>query len=189
MGEEYGETAPFPYFISHSDAALVDAVRQGRQEEFAGFHWQAAPLDPQDEATFLSAKLNHHLRQQGHHVILQALYRELIQLRQALPSLARLDKDSLEVHAYEKAQVLSLRRWCEEDEALLVFHFGTSPITLTLPMPAGQWHKRFDTAEIQWHGPGSSLAAHLTTDGEASLTLPGQAGLLYIRSCPTDGRH
>ena len=35
MGEEYAESAPFPYFISHSDAALIDAVRRGRQSEFA----------------------------------------------------------------------------------------------------------------------------------------------------------
>jgi maltooligosyltrehalose trehalohydrolase len=189
MGEEYGETAPFPYFISHSEATLIDAVRRGRQEEFAGFHWSVAPPDPQDEATFLSAKLKHHLRQQGHHAILQALYQALIQLRQTLPALVRLDKDSLEVHVYEKTQVLYVRRWYEDDEALLIFHFGASPTTLTLPVPAGQWQKRLDTAEAQWHGPGSSLAALLTTDGEASLTLPGQAGLLFIRSHPTCGRH
>jgi maltooligosyltrehalose trehalohydrolase len=129
------------------------------------------------------------LRQQGQHAVLQALYRELIQLRQTLPSLARLDKDSLEVHAYEKAQVLSLRRWCEEDEALLVFHFGANPITLTLPVPAGQWQKRFDTADVQWHGPGSPLADRLSTDGEAPLTLPGQVGLLFVRSHLTRGGH
>ena len=27
MGEEYGETAPFQYFVSHSDPGLVEAVR------------------------------------------------------------------------------------------------------------------------------------------------------------------
>ena len=37
MGEEYGETRPFPYFVSHTDPALVEAVRRGRAEEFAGF--------------------------------------------------------------------------------------------------------------------------------------------------------
>ncbi len=36
MGEEYGETAPFQYFVSHGDPDLVEAVRQGRREEFAG---------------------------------------------------------------------------------------------------------------------------------------------------------
>src|SRR5436853_331888 len=28
MGEEYGETAPFQYFTSHSDADLIEAVRK-----------------------------------------------------------------------------------------------------------------------------------------------------------------
>ena len=39
MGEEYGETAPFPYFISHSDPNLIEAVRQGRRDEFKAFGW------------------------------------------------------------------------------------------------------------------------------------------------------
>jgi maltooligosyltrehalose trehalohydrolase len=53
MGEEYGETAPFLYFVSHSDADLVVAVRRGRKEEFADFAWQGEPADPQAEETFL----------------------------------------------------------------------------------------------------------------------------------------
>ena len=48
MGEEYGEVAPFQYFISHLDAQLVDAVRRGRREEFAAFAWQGEPPDPQE---------------------------------------------------------------------------------------------------------------------------------------------
>ena len=35
MGQEYGETRPFLYFVSHGDPDLVDAVRAGRREEFA----------------------------------------------------------------------------------------------------------------------------------------------------------
>ncbi len=35
MGEEYGETAPFLYFTSHSDPDLIQAVRTGRKEDFA----------------------------------------------------------------------------------------------------------------------------------------------------------
>lgn len=37
MGEEYGETAPFHYFISHSDPALIQAVRNGRRSGLAAF--------------------------------------------------------------------------------------------------------------------------------------------------------
>jgi maltooligosyltrehalose trehalohydrolase len=58
MGEEYGETAPFQYFISHSDKPLVEAVRQGRKEEFAPFRWEEEAYDPQAESTFIRAKLS-----------------------------------------------------------------------------------------------------------------------------------
>jgi maltooligosyltrehalose trehalohydrolase len=58
MGEEYGETAPFPYFVSHSDPALIDAVRRGRRAEFASFGWEGNPPDPQAEKTFRSARLH-----------------------------------------------------------------------------------------------------------------------------------
>ncbi len=34
MGEEYGETAPFPFFTSHSDPDLIEAVRRGRRAEW-----------------------------------------------------------------------------------------------------------------------------------------------------------
>jgi maltooligosyltrehalose trehalohydrolase len=38
MGEEYGETNPFPYFVSHSDPDLIQAVRNGRRKtEFEVF--------------------------------------------------------------------------------------------------------------------------------------------------------
>src|SRR5690606_30764198 len=52
MGEEYGETAPFPYFVSHTDEALAEAVRRGRSEEFASFRWAGEPPDPQAPETF-----------------------------------------------------------------------------------------------------------------------------------------
>ncbi len=74
MGEEYGETAPFPFFVSHSDPATIEATRQGRLAEFAAFQWSGNPPDPQDEATFYSAKLTRHLSATGHHrVIYQVL--------------------------------------------------------------------------------------------------------------------
>ena len=46
MGEEYGETRPFPYFVDHADPALVEAVRRGPRAEFAGFHGRAEPPGP-----------------------------------------------------------------------------------------------------------------------------------------------
>ena len=58
MGEEYGETAHFPYFISHSDEDLARAVREGRKRVF-GMRATADELpDPSAPATFESAKLD-----------------------------------------------------------------------------------------------------------------------------------
>ena len=57
MGEEYGEETPFQYFVSHSDDKLIEAVRRGRREEFAGFSWEGELPDPQDEATFSRSKI------------------------------------------------------------------------------------------------------------------------------------
>ncbi|NIT53369.1 MAG: malto-oligosyltrehalose trehalohydrolase, partial [candidate division Zixibacteria bacterium] len=47
MGEEYGERAPFLYFVDHGDENLIKAVRQGRKAEFKEFKWKGEPPDPQ----------------------------------------------------------------------------------------------------------------------------------------------
>ena len=54
MGEEYGELAPFPYFVDHSDSALKEAIVLGRAAEFAGFDWAGSPPDPNAESTLTS---------------------------------------------------------------------------------------------------------------------------------------
>jgi maltooligosyltrehalose trehalohydrolase len=51
MGEEWGATTPWQYFTDHEDAALAEAVRKGRREEFRAFGWDDVP-DPQDPETF-----------------------------------------------------------------------------------------------------------------------------------------
>jgi maltooligosyltrehalose trehalohydrolase len=66
MGEEYGEEAPFLYFIDHGDPALVDAVRAGRKAEFREFHAQGEPLPAHELATFKRSTLNWDLRHTLH---------------------------------------------------------------------------------------------------------------------------
>jgi maltooligosyltrehalose trehalohydrolase len=182
MGEEYGEPAPFPYFISHLDAALVEAVRRGRWEEFHAFHWQGEPPDPQDDATFQSAKLQHHLRQQGQHGVLRAFYQELIRLRRTLPALAQLRKDCMEVTSFEEPKVLCVRRWNPDDASatMMVCHFGSLPTAASVPLPPGHWHKCLDSAAPEWHGPGGVEPS--TLSGEAArLTLPPWVVLLFTQ--------
>ena len=179
MGEEYGETAPFPYFISHLDPALVAAVQRGRRDEFAAFRSQGEPPDPQDEATFLQARLDHTRRYTGHHRVLYDFYKELLRLRKTLLPLAQLSKDAMEVLGYEQERVLLVRRWHANEVVVLVFHFGLVTTSVALPLPPGHWHKWLDSAEERWQGSGSPVPVELHSAGEVLLTLsPGMFVLL-----------
>lgn len=181
MGEEYGETAPFPYFVSHTDPDLIEAVRRGRREEFSAFAWAGKPPDPDDKTTFLQAKLNHPLRNKGHHRVLAAFYRELIRLRNTIPASDPLTRDDFEVTGWEREKVLILRRWSGPDEVLAAFHFGETETSVTIPLTTGTWKKQLDSAEDQWRGPGSSVPGRLLSEGEAALTLPPHAFVLFKR--------
>jgi len=141
MGEEYGETAPFQYFISHSDPELVEAVRRGRREEFGAFQWQGEPPDPQSEETFQRCKLNPHLLREEGHRLLREFYRELIRLRRRLAPLAFLSKEHMEVHGLEEERVLWVRRWKDEEQVFMAFNFGPTRLTVGLPVSGGIWRK------------------------------------------------
>jgi maltooligosyltrehalose trehalohydrolase len=87
MGEEYGETRPFQYFVSHSDEALVQAVRDGRRREFADFAWDGEVPDPQAESTFARSTLDGATPRTPEQRALHALYRDLLALRRREPAL------------------------------------------------------------------------------------------------------
>jgi maltooligosyltrehalose trehalohydrolase len=157
MGEEYGEEAPFPYFISHSDPQLVEAVRKGRRQEFAAFSWQGEPPDPQDEATFLRAKLNHHLKREGKFRTLWDFYREVLRLRKHHMALSELSKERCHLLGFDDQRVLMLRRWSGKEIAVTALNFNSVPVALSVPMAPGRWRKLLDSSEQRWEGPGSSL--------------------------------
>jgi maltooligosyltrehalose trehalohydrolase len=183
MGEEYGETAPFQYFMSHLDPQLVDAVRRGRREEFAAFAWLDEPPDPQDVTTFQRAKLDHRLRHEGHHRVLFEFYQELIRLRRQLPALAHLSKEQMQVLSFEQEKMLCIQRWCDEQDVWMILHFGRSHTSARVPLPVGHWQKWLDSADERWGGPGSPISAEVESDGgEVSLTLPPEACVLFAHT-------
>jgi maltooligosyltrehalose trehalohydrolase len=181
MGEEYGETAPFQYFISHLDPDLVAAVRRGRREEFATFAWQEEPPDPQAPATFERCRLDHRKRQAGQHRVLCEFYQELIRLRKELPALACLSKEQMEVWSFALEYVLCLRRWDQGQEAIVLLHLGKSPCNLPLPLPSGHWRVQLDSADARWQGPGSTMDVEVESDGRLLAHMAAESCLLFVR--------
>ena len=185
MGEEYGETAPFPYFVSHSDPSLIEAVRRGRSEEFAAFGWEGDPPDPQAVETFHSAKLKPELRlSSGPHGHLWEFHRRLIALRRSSGVLSSSDAGHLEVLRVGSRRIGSIRRWSDREEACIVFHAGQATVQTPVSLPKGRWEKRLDSAAVEWGGPGSTLPDTLDSEGEVPMALSPYAFIVLTQHIP-----
>lgn len=144
MGEEYGETAPFLYFTSHSDAALIEAVRRGRAEEFDDFDWDGEPPDPHAEETFRASKLNWKLLGQPAHGSLHQLYKELFRLRRELLPLRNLDLSRVETHVDDDRKLLLVRRSWDGSQVLIAFNFSEHEAVIASPF-ARAWRPSMET--------------------------------------------
>lgn len=161
MGEEYGEEAPFLYFVSHSDPDLIEAVRKGRSAEFQRFDWKDTPPDPQSMRTFMQSKLDWDKRTEGKHGVLRNFYRHLIRLRRTIPALSHTEKEFLEVINVPEDKILTFRRSWDESKILGVMNFDRQPQTVRFALPPGRWKKIADSADPLWLGPGSLAPGHL----------------------------
>jgi maltooligosyltrehalose trehalohydrolase len=153
MGEEYGEVAPFLYFVSHGDPDLVEAVRQGRRREFSAFAWQGEVPDPQAEETFLRSKLNWELGHAGHHQVLRRWYQTLSHLRKTLAPLQNLERNSVEVELFAQTG-LALHRHQGSQAVLALLNFSPDQVVTYAQWPGGSWQKLLDSGD-----QGSSLPA------------------------------
>ena len=165
MGEEYGETAPFAYFVSHGDRGLVDAVRRGRREEFAGFDWQDDVPDPQGQQTFERAKLDRTLADREPNATLRRWYAELLRVRRTTLAIS----ENQHRDATADGGIVTSHLTSGEDEVVIVMNFGTEHADALLP--AGDWELVLDSAASQWRGPGT-----------AEHVVEPQAAVLYRRS-------
>ncbi len=185
MGEEYGETAPFLYFIDHGDPDLVDAVRRGRSEEFAAFGKHDAP-DPQAPSTHARSRLQ--WKWDGPPTparkFLPPWYRGLIQCRTSVPALGTgQPADGLDVRADLDARVLTIHRTSRSGPAAcVILNFNGTATALPLSHPEGRWTLRLDSDSPAFGGTHqypapSRLALPQVTE---PLRLPPYAVWVYI---------
>ena len=176
MGEEYGESHPFQYFVSHIDPELAEAVRKGRQAEFAAFHAQGEAPDPVSEETFDNSKLQWDLLQQEPHSTLFRWYQTLIQLRREQPVMRHLDRKSINAAANATNKTLLLHRWHEDQHIICLMNFSANLQQITVPTYAGHWQKVLDSAAPEWKGPA---AAPESVAGNEQLTLHPESLVLF----------
>jgi maltooligosyltrehalose trehalohydrolase len=131
MGEEYGETAPFPYFVDHSDPVLIESVREGRAREFAEIAATTELLDPASPHTFEVAILHHELRRENGHRELFDLYQRLIALRRSTPALQRSSREH--ARAWADGDVITLTRADDVGDVVVLFNVGARDASGLLP--------------------------------------------------------
>jgi len=186
MGEEYGETAPFLYFIDHGDPDLIEAVRQGRKREFAAFGWTDIP-DPYDRGTFersrLQATLGTNLQQQAHLRWCQAL----IHLRKSIPALGTGAKgDRVQIWSHPKSQLLIIHRRAKQGpEALILLGFHKNSTLALAKIPKGNWENRLNSGTSTFSGQEEQLAPlNLTIQNseKISLKLPAYPAWVFVKT-------
>lgn len=182
MGEEWGETNPFLYFVSHGDKDLVEAVRQGRKAEFKKFDWAQEPPDPQAVDSFTASLLDWDKPGQPGHKGLLDLHRELIRLRRTLPGLQGSERRLTRVWPMDAEQTLAMERRAPSEgwdgpRTLCLFNFGGTQAKLH-PGRFGRtndYRKVLDTTEVRFGGTGPGLPSSL----EPELILPPYCAALY----------
>jgi maltooligosyltrehalose trehalohydrolase len=175
MGEEYGEVRPFLYFVDHGDAALLEAVRQGRRREFARFGWAGEIPDPADAESFRRSRLGRERAHDPEAAGLRALYGALLALRRAEPALRPGGARVAAAGGPDGRWVRLDYRPADGPPAFAVFHFGREPDRLS--PPAGAWRLRLSTDARAFGGGGVEPPEKLF--GEDRLPLPPRAALFY----------
>lgn len=180
MGEEYGETAPFQYIVSHSDLTLLEAVRKGRREEFAAFQWEQEMPDPAEEATFEKCRLNPAVcLDEGDHAVLREFYKELIRLRKTAPALVNAEKGTVRAVPLGGGKSLAVIYAAGQNSLCLLLNFQDTPARMSADLLSGTWRKRLASADPRWGGAGDEIPEVFEISGMLSVHCPGSSATVF----------
>ncbi|WP_031527112.1 malto-oligosyltrehalose trehalohydrolase [Dyadobacter crusticola] len=151
MGEEWSETNPFQYFVSHTDPELAEAVRKGRKSEFAAFHMEGDAPDPVSEETFRKSKVQWELLDKEPHRTMLNYYKTFIALRKQEPALRKTDRDGIIVEGFEDRELIILQRVSPEQHLTAVLNFSKNAQEVSLPGESN-WQKLIVSSDTKWGG-------------------------------------
>ncbi len=160
MGEEYGEPAPFLYFVDHESPRLRKQVRQGRLRDFHAFIQPSRKTpDPAHKDTFTQSVLQHRLALESAGKQLWDLHRDLIKLRKQLYARSDGKAPRVETAWNEEGQWMTLSRDESPCRWRAVFSLSEQECEAPnpLPHPGGEWSlvlanpsETWDPAEPTW---------------------------------------
>ncbi len=204
MGEEYGENAPFLYFVDHGDKDLIEAVRAGRKEEFRAFHSEGTPPDPASLETFQKSLMSwpldgssesdepeqapeagNSLAQQKN---LHQFYKQLLAVRKQC-KIMRTSKSS-DIETHHTNDFLYYHRTRDRSEGmgdlLCIMNFGEVPREIELPLGTKTWQQIICSADSQWSvsdglsvAPEKNLPKTLTAEATPTVSAPSLSVTLY----------
>jgi maltooligosyltrehalose trehalohydrolase len=180
MGQEYAEEAPFLYFVSHTDADLVAAVRAGRRDEFKSFQWEHEVPNPQAEETFQESKLRWENRLAGRHRVMLEFYRRLLELRRGIPHMV--GRRNLTVKCSAKTKLLTWHRRHEWGQVYCLMNFSDETQQNALPATPRTWTRILDSAEPHWEGPGTAPLENM--DGRQRATMAAKSIAVFSAGLP-----
>jgi maltooligosyltrehalose trehalohydrolase len=181
MGEEYGETSPFLYFVSHHSRELLEAVRKGRSEEFKSFAWQGSVPDPAAGSTFEASKLNWDRLTAPPHAEMLEMCRYLLALRKSEPAL-RPGKARIEAKASAAPRTVQWRlSHASGRELLACFNFAREPAQFTLPNGGAGWECVFSTDAKSFAGKKLCPVAGSSLD-QMCVLAPPETALLFRKA-------
>lgn len=130
MGEEWGASTPFAFFVDHENEELNQATREGRMREFARAGWNPKDVpNPAAEETFRSSVLNWGERNDAPHAEVLRGYTELLEFRRT--------------HRLAEAELLDVSWWADAEEPVTEKLAGTnptvSPISADTAEAQGRW--------------------------------------------------
>lgn len=140
MGEEWGASTPFAFFVDHENEELNQATREGRMREFARAGWDPKEVPkPAAEETFRNSVLRWTERTEHPHAEVLRGYTDLLEFRRT--------------HRLAEAELLDVRWWADGEEPVSEALAGVNPTVA--PVDAGDELAHGRWIELTYQAPES----------------------------------